>query len=52
MVWMTRLEAAGIRPRIRGVRRLTDNLGIRIINIHVPSEKDLSALADKLTAGQ
>jgi hypothetical protein len=54
VAWITRLDAAHIRPRFQGLHRLTDNLGEHIINIHVPgwNDEDLSAIADRLIGGQ
>ncbi|KUI26559.1 hypothetical protein AU196_02810 [Mycobacterium sp. IS-1742] len=48
--WMTRLDAARIRPRFAGVCRLHDILKYRLINFDVPgrNDEDLSAIADRL----
>lgn len=53
VAWMTRLDAARIRPRLDGVCRLHDvDKTTRIINFDVPSgrNEDLDAIADRLIA--
>jgi hypothetical protein len=36
VAWMTRLDAAHVRPRFEGLHRLTDNLGDHIITLNRP----------------
>ncbi len=50
VTWMTRLDAAGIRPRFQGLLRIAGDPGRRIINIDVPGrhEPRLSTLAKKI----
>jgi hypothetical protein len=48
--WMTRLDAAGIRPRLQGLLRIAGDPGRRLINIDFPgrNEPRLSAIAKQL----
>ena len=48
--WMTRLDAAGIRPRLQGLLRIAGDPGRRLINIDFPgrNEPKLSAIAKQL----
>ena len=55
VVWMMRLDAAGIWPRFDGVHRLTtDGLKEHIVNFSVPgrNDDDLSVIADLLISGE
>lgn len=52
VAWMLRLDAAGIWPRFEGVHRLTTNAREeRMVHIRVPVQRELSSVADQLTAG-
>ena len=52
VAWVTRLDSAGIRPRLSGLHKLTEVRREHIINFDVPSDRDedLQALADTLIA--
>jgi len=48
--WMAQLDAAGIRPRLKGLLRIAGDPGRRLINIDFPgrNEPRLSAIAKQL----
>jgi hypothetical protein len=53
VTWMTQLDAAGIRPTLEGLLRVTrDDPGKRVINIDFPGRHDpnLSVIAKQLIA--
>lgn len=52
VVWMRRLDAAGVWPRFDGVHTLTPNAREEhMVHIRVPVQRELSSIADQLTAG-
>ena len=50
VTWMTKLDAAGIRPRVQGSLRVAGDSGKRLIKIDFPGRNDpnLSAIAAEL----